>query len=66
MQEDEAVRGEDVHREHKNASSAASSADAAPAVRYEPPKLVRVGSLRNLLGKSGAVPDKGPPFELHQ
>lgn len=41
-------------------------AAAKVVLPYEPPKLVRVGSLRALLGKTGFVADKGPPFELRE
>lgn len=40
-------------------------ASTRPHMEYEPPRLIRVGSLRTLLGKTGTIPDKGPPFDLH-
>lgn len=48
---------------HDDGASTESTPSPAP---YEPPMLVRVGSLRTLLGKSGFIPDKTPPFELRE
>jgi len=37
----------------------ASSPESAPT--YEPPRLVLIGNLRDLVGKSGEELDGGPP-----
>ncbi|MCK6548430.1 lasso RiPP family leader peptide-containing protein [Myxococcota bacterium] len=57
----EAVQSEEITRSDRE-----EVADASSTVPYEPPMLVRVGSLRTLLGKSGFIPDKTPPFELRE
>ena len=38
-------------------------AEAKPLEPYEPPRLTRVGSLYELLGKTGFAPDVGHPHK---
>ena len=43
--------------EKKDDLEATPNAPSAPAPAYEPPAIVRLGSLHDLLGKSGRQPD---------
>jgi hypothetical protein len=38
------------------------TSDEPKPLTYEPPKLVRLGSLRFVLGKTGLNPDRPPVF----